>query len=443
MYSQNRRRDRRSGQVLIMFTLALVPMFGIMGLVTDIGYMHFIKMSAQTAAQAAASAAIIDIKSTAAGYFVTSADPTTCAQNITTPTSSLDKGCMYAENHGFNSTNQWVTYQSGSSSTPPTASGMGTASYWVTFRVYQKVPQLFSAVLGNTSGTVVARSTAALTGASDCIYALNKTASGAVTTSGSTNVTSSCGIYVNSSSASALTTNGGANLQATEYDVAGNVNTQSPLTPTPNTGVPQISDPLGSLPVPATGPYTCTATNYSAGNGATVTLSPGVYCGGINVRNNTFILQTGTYIIVGGGLTTQSTNSTLKVEDGGGVLIYNTYGIGSGTSYSYAPVSIAAGSTVTLKAQNTGTYADILYFEDRTIASNTYTDDFGGNSSSIFQGTIYASKSALKMHGTAAAGATNTILVADTINIVGNDTFNNDYSQLPSGSPIQKIVVVE
>jgi len=44
----------------MMFTLALVPIFGMMGSVTDIGYMHFIKESAQTAAEAAAQAAIID-----------------------------------------------------------------------------------------------------------------------------------------------------------------------------------------------------------------------------------------------------------------------------------------------------------------------------------------------------------------------------------------------
>ena len=36
-----------------MVTLALVPLFGILGLVTDIGYMQFVKMSAQTAAEAA------------------------------------------------------------------------------------------------------------------------------------------------------------------------------------------------------------------------------------------------------------------------------------------------------------------------------------------------------------------------------------------------------
>jgi len=39
-----------------MVTFALIPMFGIMGLVVDFGYMHFVKMSAQTAAEAAAQA---------------------------------------------------------------------------------------------------------------------------------------------------------------------------------------------------------------------------------------------------------------------------------------------------------------------------------------------------------------------------------------------------
>ena len=44
---ESRRCDRRRGQVLLMVTLALVPLFGILGLVTDIGYMQFVKMSAR------------------------------------------------------------------------------------------------------------------------------------------------------------------------------------------------------------------------------------------------------------------------------------------------------------------------------------------------------------------------------------------------------------
>jgi hypothetical protein len=110
--TRKRRLDRRGGQILLMFTLALIPMFGLIGLVTDLGYMHFIKMSAQTAAQAAASAAVIDMRVHGTAGITFSTTPTTCAPNITSPANALEHGCMYAQQHGFNSANQ-VTYQSG------------------------------------------------------------------------------------------------------------------------------------------------------------------------------------------------------------------------------------------------------------------------------------------------------------------------------------------
>ena len=119
---ESRRCSRRSGQVLLMVTLAMVPMFGILGLVTDIGYMHFVKMSAQTAAEAAAQAAIISYHETVGGsnptcghgtgFVVCSpTTPETCPSNITIPDNFIERGCMYAQSHGFNSANQWVTYQ--------------------------------------------------------------------------------------------------------------------------------------------------------------------------------------------------------------------------------------------------------------------------------------------------------------------------------------------
>jgi len=437
------KQEARKGQVLIMVTLALVPMFGLMGLVTDLGYMHFIKMSAQTAAQAAAQAAIIDFHATVGGSnFVCgsggvtcSATPTTCTASLTTATNSLERGCMYAQAHGFNSSNQAVTYQAGTGATPPTAAGIGTASYWVTFRVAQRVPQLFSAVLGNTSGLVVARSTAVVMGGSDCIFALNRTQSGAVSVGGSANLVSSCGVFVNSNSSTALSTNGGVLVQATEFDIVGN--TQAILTPPPNTGVSPITDPLASLPVPASAPYTCDYVNYNPPNWSNPTLYPGVYCGGINVGNNTYTLTTGNYILVGGGLTTQSANSHIS---GDGVMIYNTFGSGTGHTYSYSPINIAANSTVSLKAYNTGTYAGILFFEDRSAPASS--DTYGGGSSAVYQGVIYAKNAAVTMYGNSGVSA-YTILVADTITLVGTTNFNNDYSLLATGSPIQTTALVE
>lgn len=430
-----------------MFTLAMVPIFGIMGLVTDIGYMHFVKESAQTAAEAAAQAAIIDFHSNVGGAVYTcgatgvvcSSSPSTCPSNITTPANSIEHGCMYAQQHGFNGNNQWVMYQAGTNSTPPTVSGVSSASYWVSFRVIQKVPTMFSAVLGNTSGLVAARSSAALTGASDCIYALNPHQSGSLSVGGTAQLTSSCGIYVDSDSTTALGSNGGGTISATEYDVVGGVNTHYALTPSANTGVSPAPDPLANLPVPATAPYTCDYYNYSASNWSNPTLSPGVYCGGINVGNNTYTLTAGNYILVGGGLSTQSSNSTIN---GTNVFFYNTFGATTNQgTMTYSPISISANSNVSLTAPNSGTYAGILFFEDRNAPANS--DTYGGGSNAVYQGTIYAKNAAVTLYGNSAVNTAYTILVADTISLVGTSAFNNNYSLLPSGSPIQKVVVLE
>jgi hypothetical protein len=444
------------GQVLIMVTLLIVPMMGMIGLVSDFGYMHFVKMSAQTAAEAAAQAAIIDFRATVGGSsfscggaVVCADQPTACPANITTPTDSIQHGCMYAQQHGFNSVgfatgNQLVTYQTGVASTPPTATGTGSPAYWVTFRVLQKVPQLFSSVLGNTSGMVAARSTAAITGVNDCIYALNPNQSGAISVGGTATLSSTCGVYANSSDPCAISTNGGGVLTAPEYDVVGNVCTQVPLQPTPNTGVSPASDPLAYLAAPAAPIYHCDYWNYHLPNQTNVTLDPGTYCGGINVGNENVTFNAGNYILVGGGLSTQSANSHIS---GNGVMFYNTFGQtdhGGGQSVAYSPISINANSTVNLSAPTTGTYAGILFFEDRNAPASS--DTYGGGSTAVYQGTIYAKNAAITVFGNssnAITGAAYTLLVADTITLVGTSGINNNFASLPNGSPLQQVVVLE
>ena len=43
-------RNNRLGQALILVTLSLIPMFGLLGLAVDLGWMEFTKKAAQTAA---------------------------------------------------------------------------------------------------------------------------------------------------------------------------------------------------------------------------------------------------------------------------------------------------------------------------------------------------------------------------------------------------------
>src|SRR5437762_3256490 len=97
------------GQALIMTTMALIPMFGLMGLAVDLGWMEFTKKSAQSAADAAAMAAVLQFQST-----IFSADlscggqsgaiicqsPTECS---TITTGYLHSACAYAQLNGFTS----------------------------------------------------------------------------------------------------------------------------------------------------------------------------------------------------------------------------------------------------------------------------------------------------------------------------------------------------
>ena len=250
---------------------------------------------------------------------------------------------------------------------------------------------------------------------------------------GTPNLDTDCGVYVNSNSPTALSGNGTPTLRATQIDIVGNYTFSGTMQPyPPSTGVAPLSDPFASLPAP-TVPAGCDHNNFNA-NG-NVTLNPGVYCNGIDIRNANATMNPGTYIIKGGGLTTQSANSHLT---GNGVTLYNTYD----GSHSYGSIDINANSTVSLTAPTTGTYAGVLLMEDRSIPAGTYTDSFGGGSYQSYTGIIYAPKSNMNYSGNAASSA-YTILVSWRLQMVGTSTINNDYSSLPTGNPIKVTALVE
>ena len=195
---------RETGQAIIMVTLALMAMFGLVGLAIDMGWSMFTRRSAQSAADSAAFAAAIyalnnmvsnqnwacDNGSGNTGLYCTTnaqgvAVQMPCHQapyNTNPAVNNLALACSYAARHGFNSSasfgngaRQLVTVEATvpnydectavAPATPPTcvptAPGVG-AHYWVTVRIWEKIPQLFSAVLGNTEGEVSVRATGAL-----------------------------------------------------------------------------------------------------------------------------------------------------------------------------------------------------------------------------------------------------------------------------------------
>ena len=462
---------KRRGQVILLVTFALIPLAGMVGLVTDIGYMRYVQRSAQKAADAAVLAAISNYKrnntgsvfscgtgTTAPSWACNTSTPYTCPGALTSASNPVEDACLYAQLNGFNpiaGSSQSVLINSGASpsaSNPiPTAPGVNNGTWWITARVAQKVPSLFSAVLGNTSGLVAARASAAIQPGIACVYALDPSAQGAYSQNGSTVFNANCGIYVDSNNSSAaMLGNGGATINASSINVVGGVSWQGTINPAPFTGVAPFPDPLNSLPTPSpcdsvTG---CDAANCPNNSKPFVVssdtpLSAGTYCGGIWVKSGKAQFGAGHYIIVGGGIGTQDTNSIIT---GSNVFIYNTYD----KHNSFAPISFSANSSVQLSAPDDDPpYSGILYFEDRgCCSSGMQTDSFQGGSASYFQGTIYAPASLVQFAGNPAVGVASstakyTVVVARMFSLQGTSNMSNDFSNVAGGNPIKVVALVE
>jgi hypothetical protein len=191
------------------------------------------------------------------------------------------------------------------------------------------------------------------------------------------------------------------------------------------TGVAPASDPFSSLPKPSVG--ACNYTNKSVGNGNPATLSPGVYCGGITIGGGSAVVFTsGTYILKGGGLSLSNGASIT----GTGVTFFNT----AATGYSYGPIALAGGTTVSLSAPTTGSLAGILFFQDSGVGAATASSITNGATATL-NGALYFPTTALTFAG--GSSSAYTIIVADTVNFSNGATLNNNYSSLPGGSPVK------
>jgi hypothetical protein len=61
----------------------------------------------------------------------------------------------------------------------------------------------------------------------------------------------------------------------------------------------------------------------------------------------------------------------------------------------------------------------------------------------VYQGTIYDKNNGITMYGNSAVSAAYTMVVADTLNLIGTSGFNNDYSSLTGGPPLKHVALVE
>ena len=405
-----------SGQVVVIVTLGIFVLTAFAGLAVDVGQFWSARRHMQTATDAAAVAGA------------------TALRLGSTPTAAADAATA---TNGFTNGSDSVTV---TVNNPPSAGVFaGNASY-VEVIVSQPQPTYFMRVLGYTSIPVTTRSVASSINGPACLYALDPSASGAVTVSGSSTSTLTCGAIVDSNSSSALSSNGGATLTASNIGVDGGYS-GSGFTPTPVTGIAPAPDPLSYLHPPTFSESDCTAatTNVHAGTSkGTTTLFPGVYCGGIQISGNNPVVfsntGTGVFILLGGLKVTASKANV----SGTGITFYNS----SSPSYSYGAISMAGSNTANFSAPTSGTYAGILFFQDRSVARGSSGSTITGASGSTFDGAIYFSTTNVDYGGSSSSDG-YTIIVADTVSVKGNSTLRDDYSSLAGGSPIKSTALYE
>jgi hypothetical protein len=250
-------RSRRSGQVVVLASLALVAFMGMVAMAIDVGFLWATRRTMQTASDAAAVAG---------------------AEALSGGTSVSLASAEAAGLNGFTTGNgSTITVNN----PPKSGSYSGNASY-VEVIIAQAQPTFFMKVMGYKTTTVSTRSVSGSLAGPAVVYALNSSStSGAVTIPSGSSVKIPCsGIVSNSTSSSALSLGSGASLTASSVGVVGGYSGGS-ISPTPKTKIAPAADPLSSMACPTGNSCSRKSTQFSGtcSINSSETCSPCVYSG--------------------------------------------------------------------------------------------------------------------------------------------------------------------
>ncbi len=439
---RNRQRDRRAGAILVITVVVAVVLFGLLGLVIDAGQLMSAHRMTRNAADAAATAAAMDL--------LTGRSHATAAATATT---------FVRQHNGLPSASVTVNI-------PPASGPHAGNSQFVEVIVNNDVGMAFIQILGiGSTQTVQGRAVAGWEGVTvgAGVIALDRNARPGIDLTGNGSLIVNGTVLVNSDGGgmteyglpinnggggTAITTSGNGKLYAKQVLSVGGVsnsskiknydtfNSQSPL----QTGTVGQPDPYRYLPPPTTA-NGAVANNFGAiklSGKANVTLSPGVYTSITTTSNVNVTLDPGVYVIAGGGIS-MSGNSVLRGE---GVMIYNTgsdYNVntglpdsGDGANFSpasgnpaFGGVSITGNASLALTPySNSSSSFDGMVFYQRRL--NTEPLKLSGNGSSdVLSGSVYAKWATLDLSGN---GTFNAQFVVQKIDITGNGDLTLDVS---------------
>jgi hypothetical protein len=259
----------------------------------------------------------------------------------------------------------------------------------------------FGGILGLSTLPVGVRATAVYdAGPLPCMLALGPDEPTGIGLIGSAKINApKCVVHSNAKASNSIATQGAASITASKVCSVGESSPRSTPAAVPcsavtdpfkdrnfqtaNPGAPKAAKVAG-LTTPYMG--TCDFTNMQVGAKGVVTLTPGVYCGGLAIKSTDVILSPGVYVIQDGPLSIES-NSAVS---GAAVSILLS---GNG-----AVLDLQGSPSLTLSAMSTGPMAGMAIVAD-TPASPVLTSEWRGSPDIKVTGTVYLPNQRLKMQG--------------------------------------------
>jgi hypothetical protein len=395
-------RDQR-GVVAVVTAFGMIGMVGMIGIVVDTAVILEERRQLQNAVDAAALAASMAERAS--------------------PGTGIDAAYEYLELNGVDPDDPAVDIV--------IDSGYATDQVEVTVRA--DVPTAFFALFGVPSKSIGVRAVGLAEPAVDvgdyAFVALNETACRAFDTAGSASlVVNGGGVFVNSDCpANATWVHGALDIEVHTFKHfnEGGVLVQGSASVTPDpTGVTsRIDDPLTGLPVPsvATSPDSGGTQSHPDERKVThaVTLEPGVYWGGLDIRADV-TLEPGIYVMAGGGIRTSGGGSV----EGHGVLIYNADNPGE---EDCGAIVLTGGNDLAITPMDSGDYEGVSFWQDEDC-DEAFTLRGGHDS---LTGLIYAPGATFDFAGGGQLGSIQ--VIADQVVLRGSSAVTMDFHGYVSG----------
>lgn len=283
----------------------------------------------------------------------------------------------------------------------------------------QRLP--FSSLFLNVAPVIRARSVATTVADGQfCVISLAGSGTG-VEVQGSARVNLGCGTSANSPDGIAVDLSGSSLLNSNPISAVGGIDYASRNITSGTTMLPYglpLEDPLASrgLSVPGS-PANCTTQSGNVRPAQIVTLNPGRFCHGMDLKGRV-TLNPGVYIIDGNSL---SINSQATVR-GEGV----TFVLTGPNATSIATVSINGGADVELSAPDetqAPDWAGILFYQD-PIGEASHS--INGGADLAFEGIIYMPTGDISFSGGSSQAAECLLLIAERVRFTGDSGLGNN-----------------